>query len=276
MQFAKLDYEILSNEELELKDKVIYSVLCDRMQSSVKRDYFYDEEIKAYYVIYTIEELSKVVKLAKGTVVDACKHLVELGYIVKKRQFSSATKIFLPKFNSEEYVKENTDDNTIPKIETSEVQDSKSNHNTKHTNKHKTHKTHKTPNNDYFDVIAKSLIEKGGLSEHAVNMLKVYSFNNAKTLYNYASMIYKAKKRVVNEHKQVKGIISSATLENNTELNSKLPKAIKQIIVTANHKAKNKNGYIYSALHNFFEECVDSYLQSKRKKTSNPIIEPLV
>lgn len=273
MQFAKLDYEILSNEELELKDKVIYSVLCDRMQSSVKRDYFYDEEIKAYYVIYTIEELSKVVKLAKGTVVDACKHLVELGYIVKKRQFSSATKIFLPKFNSEEYVKENTDDNTIPKIETSEVQYSESNHNTKHTNKHK---THKTPDNDYFDAISNSLIEKGGLSEHAVNMLKVYSFNDPKLLYNYASMIFKAKKRVSNEHKDVKDIISGTTLETNPELNSKLPKAIKQIIVTANHKAKNKNGYIYSALHNFFEECVDSYLQSKRKKTSNPIIESLV
>lgn len=261
MQFIKLDTEILGCNDLTCTDKLIYSILCDRMDSSRKRQSFYDKERNDYYVIYTIDEMKDLLGISKTTVVNSYKRLSNLGYLTKVKLFSSATRLFLPKYS-------------IPENDTPEFQKVESNHtNTKHTNKHK---THKTPSHDYFDAIAKSLIEKGGLSEHAVNMLKAYSFNNAKTLYNYASMIYKAKKRVVNEHKQVKGIISSTTLENNTELNSKLPSVIKQIIVLANHKAKNKNGYIYTALHNFFEEQVDSYLQSKRKKTSSPITEPLV
>lgn len=261
MQFIKLDLDILKNNDLTCTDKLIYSILCDRMDSSRKRQSFYDKERNDYYVIYTIDEMKDLLGISKTTVVNSYKRLSNLGYLTKVKLFSSATRLFLPKYS-------------ILENDTPEFQKVESNHtNTKHTNKHK---THKTPNNDYFDVIAKSLIEKGGLSEHAVNMLKVYSFNDPKLLYNYASMIFKAKKRVSNEHKDVKDIISGTTLETNSELNYRLPKAIKQIIVTANHKAKNKNGYIYSALHNFFEECVDSYLQSKRKKTSNPIIESLV
>lgn len=259
MQFIKLDLDILKNNDLNVTDKLIYSILCDRMDSSRKRPEFYDSDQQDYYAIYTIEEMSKLLGLSKTPVVNSYKRLSNLGYLTKIKLFNSATRLFLPKYE-------------IPQSSTPKFHNQESNH----INSNQTDTTRDTKDTREVNVLTQSLINKLGLSERSANMFKSLSFNSYDTLHYYVSILLKAKNSVYKAHMNVKGITLGTRFETNTELNYKLPKTIQQIIVSANRKAKNKGGYIYKAFYAFFEEQVDSYLQSKRKKTSSPIIESLV
>jgi hypothetical protein len=94
-----MDVDIIRNKYLSVNDKFIYSVLCDRMMSLVQSKQVDDKKDDSYYIIYTVDEMAKVVHLSCNDVRKSYEHLALLGFLVKKRVFNSATKLFLPKFD---------------------------------------------------------------------------------------------------------------------------------------------------------------------------------
>lgn len=88
-QFTKLYNDILTDKELNATDKLVYSVLLDRLQSSKKRAQFFDNDTNDYFVIYTVAEIAEFLNLSKTTAVNSYKRLTNLGYIVKKHVFNA-------------------------------------------------------------------------------------------------------------------------------------------------------------------------------------------
>lgn len=123
-----------------------------------------------------------------------------------------------------------------------------------------------------INIIADQLIHQGGLPEQAVSIMKALSFGNADKLYNYGGLIYKAKKAVYKNHREVKDIGLALSLEQNTDMRDSLAENLRRILFTANKKTANPVGvekYIMVSLKNYFEECGDKFLQELHYDPAN-------
>lgn len=115
-----------------------------------------------------------------------------------------------------------------------------------------------------INIIADQLINQGGLPKQTVSIMKDLSFGDADKLYNYGGLIYKAKKAVYKNHREVKDISLALSLEQNTDMRDNLAENLRRILFTANKKTANPVGvekYIMVSLKNYFEECGDKFLQ---------------
>lgn len=258
MQFIKLDKKILENNELTVTDKLIYSILCDRMDSSRKRNSFYDKKHGNFFVIYTIDEMKDLLGLSKTPVVNSYKRLENLGLIKKLKSFNSATHIFLPNYVS-------------PENGTSEVHNVESNHtDTKHTDI--TKDTKDTVDDDRFNNLKQSLKEVGGFDDKTIGILSTYSFGSYDKLYELVGTIYKAKYAVLTKNKGVSGIKLALALDYSDYFKD-MHKTAKYVILHAK-SAKNYHGYIFAAFKQYFENAVNYYIaQNTENRVNIPLLK---
>lgn len=272
-KFTKL-YKKFAQAGLSPNEQVALAYMYDRMELSDGNSNFYDNQHNAYYITYSRSELSELLNVSETTVSSIFKSLINKGWIIVKRRFNSTNRIFLPKL-----LKSKNCTSKIQKFDSNYTELNYTDKSTKDT-KDTVNRVESSKNDNQYqiDALADSLINSAGMSEHTVNILKTFSFNDTDKLYNYASLLFKAKKCVFNAHKDVSGINTSSRFETNETLNNELPKLLKTLIPNAERNAKNKTGYIFKGLYNFFEENFDEFLQNQRKikKTSNPITELLV
>lgn len=244
-QFTKLYNDILTDKELNATDKLVYSVLLDRLQSSKKRAQFFDNDTNDYFVIYTVAEIAEFLNLSKTTAVNSYKRLTNLGYIVKKHVFNGATKLFLPTNKQPEQTDE------MQEIDTPKCQKVVSNQtNLNHTNI--TNETKETQNHD-FENLKNSLIAVGGFDIHTVNTMAALCFGNTEELKTIVGTIYKAKNVVMKANKGYNKAKAVLTLESGHYTD--LKNVTKNILIHANH-SKNKHGYIFAAFKKHFENVV--------------------
>lgn len=270
MQFFKL-YAKFSEAGLSPAEQLTLAFMYDRMNLSMNKREFYDNKSHAYFITYSREELAGKLNVSVNTVTNIFKSLKAKGWLIIKQRFNSTNLIFLP------ISLEN-------KNCTAKTQKLDSNHTElKHTNKTTDTKetkqvdNHKLVASYQLDALADSIVQSSGLNHHAVNILKAFSFGDANKLYTYAGLVFKAKKCVLNAHKDVNGINAYGRFETNEYINNKLDKLLKDVIPNAERKAKDKPAYIFRSLFNFFEEEIDSFMQNERKikKASHPKYEQL-
>lgn len=269
-KFTKL-YKRFAEEGLSPNEQVALAYMYDRMDLSEGNSNFYDNQHNGYYITYSRSELAKQLNVSEATVTSIFNKLVKKGWLIIKRRFNSTNRIFLPKS-----LKSNNSTSKIKKVDSNYTE-------LKHTNKTTDTKETKQVDNRklvasyQLDALADNIVQSSGLNQHAVNILKAFSFGDTNKLYNYAGLVFKAKKCVLNAHKDVSGINAYGRFETNEYINNKLDKLLKDVIPNAERKAKNKSGYIFRSLFNFFEEEIDSFMQneSKIKKASHPNYEQL-
>lgn len=274
-QFIKVNEDYFEDENLKGCEILLMSMLEDRMESSIQRPEFFDKKMGDHFVIYTREELSKKLGLNLGTITNMFKKLVNKGYLVVKHQFNGASKLFLPKFNHE-----TSNDNVSSKFELPKNENFISNHRTK-LNKQITDNTNDTcslkdsnitqkpvvqkPDQNKvikqaeLDVIANSLVTKVHLPKQAVNIMKTFSFGDPKKLYAYAGLLFKAKSAVSKQAKNIQNAQEALSFELNTDYQETLDTDLKRIIVSANKKTSQPDGYMMASLVDMFQNKVNDY-----------------
>ena len=274
MQFIKVSEDYFEDENLKGCEILLMSMLEDRMESSIQRPEFFDKKMGDHFVIYTREELSKKLGLNLGTITNMFKKLVNKGYLVIKHQFNGASKLFLPKFNHE-----TNNDNVSSNFELTKSENFISNHRTK-LNKQTTDNTNDTcsqtnspkdsnltqkPDQNKvikqaeLDVIANSLVTKVHLPKQAVNIMKTFSFGDPKKLYAYAGLLFKAKSAVSKQAKSIQNAQEALSFELNTDYQETLDTDLKRIIVSANKKTSQPDGYMMASLMDMFQNKVNDY-----------------
>lgn len=298
----------------------IINHLYDRMESSIKRplDYF-DKDKRAFFIIYSNEQMAKDINVSVRTVASYMNQLVDEKWITRYNTKTNSTyRIFIPRFATatspfwytpetfcwggwKEFLPNQTINQTLtyktsntdntrnwenssifarsPKKEPRAVDNS-----TKHvaTNSQPTQLPEK-PKKPVatkkqvldameMDIIADQLVKKGGLPERAVSIMRSLSFGDAKKLYTYGGVVYKAKKAVYKRHREVQDMEMAVSLEQNTEMRDKLAENLQRILYSANRKTANPVGvekYIMVSLKNYFEECGDKFLQELHYDPAN-------
>lgn len=272
-QFIKVSEDYFEDENLKGCEILLMSMLEDRMESSIQRPEFFDKKMGDHFVIYTREELSKKLGLNLGTITNMFKKLVNKGYLVIKHQFNGASKLFLPKFNHE-----TSNDNVSSKFELPKSENFISNHRTKlnkqtdntndtcsRTNSLKDSNITQKPDQNKviqqaeLDVIANSLVTKAHLPKQAVNVMKTFSFGDPKKLYAYAGLLFKAKSAVSKQAKNVQNAQTALSFELNTDYQETLDTDLKRIIVSANKKTSQPDGYMMTSLIDMFQNKVNDY-----------------
>ena len=273
-QFIKVNEDYFEDENLKGCEILLMSMLEDRMESSIQRPEFFDKKMGDHFVIYTREELSKKLGLNLGTITNMFKKLVNKGYLVIKHQFNKASKLFLPKFNHE-----TSNDNVSSKFELPKSEIFISNHRTKlnkqitdntndtcsRTNSSKDSNLTQKPDQNKviqqaeLDVIANSLVTKVHLPKQAVNIMKTFSFGNPKKLYAYAGLLFKSKSAVSKQAKNVQNAQEALSFELNTDYQETLDTDLKRIIVSANKKTSQPDGYMMTSLMDMFQNKVNDY-----------------
>ncbi|MCT3399589.1 replication initiator protein A [Lentilactobacillus hilgardii] len=278
-QFIKVSEDYFEDENLKGCEILLMSMLEDRMESSIQRPEFFDKKMGDHFVIYTRAELSKKLGLNLGTITNMFKKLVNKGYLVIKHQFNGASKLFLPKFNHE-----TSNDNVSSNFELPKSENFISNHRTK-LNKQTTDNTNDTcsrtnspkdsnitqkpvvqkPDQNKvikqaeLDVIANSLVTKVHLPKQAVNIMKTFSFGDPKKLYAYAGLLFKAKSAVSKQAKSIQNAQEALSFELNTDYQETLDTDLKRIIVLANKKTSQPDGYMMASLMDMFQNKVNDY-----------------
>lgn len=275
MQFTKL-YTQLFEQGFNANEVVTYSLIHDRMNSSIQRRDFFDVKQQDFYVIFTNTEIAQKINVSERTVSTIINKLAKAGLIVLKRQYNNATRIFVPGFVAD-------NDNQVITKEHNETPQTLSNQaqanfagpdtqnlqtnqtNLNHTNQitNDTYDTQRIEKKDELDRLAKSLIEKGGLSKKLVRLLKAYA-NQPADLYQYASLIYKAKALVEKQAQQHPRAYEATHFESNPLLNDTLTKKIKFIILNAEKHAQNKAAYLLRSLTNLFENTANEFLVGEK------------
>lgn len=277
-QFIKLDVELFNTLD-NANEMVAYSLICDRMESSARRDSFFDAKMNDHYVIYTREELAEQLGISVRTAGVVLSGLIKKGLIIAKRQFNSASKLFLPQYTVEVTDNNESEDSAVTLVQNSHINHTNNNHtnttsNTDNTrsgdgsaltgqqSKPEVQDQNKDLQQFEIEALADSLRSKAGLPDVAVNALKVFSFGDSKVMYKYAGLIFKAKSVVKKHAAGLVDSVSALSFEINESLADGLATTLKRVLIKAGHlKNKNTDGYIMTSLINYFDESANDYLQ---------------
>ncbi|MEJ6401211.1 hypothetical protein [Nicoliella lavandulae] len=245
------DVELINNKELTNDDVVAYALLCDRMKSSRTNRQFFDAKLDDYYVIYTLAELAEKLKVSIRKTGAILRKLVKLGYIIKKKQFSRADKLFLPKFERPEAqnVQHVDAESAGPK-----VQNLPPNHS--HLNQSDKSKIYTSDTEDARETpIEKwrnAVIGSTKLPGLAIDAILKYTDGDLKQAYKLVGLIHKAKHFVVNNN----GIKNKSftKYERNENIQVNLGARLMHVFSYARNK-RNELAYIMSCLKTFFLEA---------------------
>jgi hypothetical protein len=279
--FIKVEMDYFKDSNLKGANEILtYSLLCDRMKASKNNKDFFDKKFGDSYIIFKREELAEYLDVTVKTVTKILKSLVKKGYLIVKHQFNAASKLFLPKFENEKstsmpvkeeitpsfgknlpsnkstltdkYITDNTDNTSSQTIS---LKDSNI------TQKPVVQKPdqNKVIKQAELDVIANSLVTKVHLPKQAVNIMKTFSFGDPKKLYSYAGLLFKAKSAVSKQAKSVQNAQEALSFELNTDYQKTLDTDLKRIIVSANKKTSQPEGYMMTSLMDMFQNKVNDY-----------------
>ncbi|MCL0319400.1 replication initiator protein A [Apilactobacillus xinyiensis] len=246
-QFIKLDTSVLKNKKLNSDEKIVLSLLNDRMKSSMQRNDFYDTKKGAFYVIYTIDEIMDVINVAKATAVKILKKLENLGYVTKQKTYSRATKLFLPKFKFE-----NT---TSSEIEPTQVQNLESNQKTNQNLHNNTINTDTKNKNvillDQIKQWSKATKQKVGLTFSSIQAIQKFCKNNVEKCKHVVRLILNARNSVAKDNRLAKQPV--AQFESNQNIINGLAQQLEHIFSYAVKLPQNNYaGYITNALKAYF------------------------
>ncbi|GLB47407.1 hypothetical protein WR164_13860 [Philodulcilactobacillus myokoensis] len=271
--------QYLEFEESGLKPSEVSVLvhLYDRMNLSIRNDSFYDKKYNASYVIYPRTELARRMNINPSTITRTIKKLVKKGWIIIKKQFNAPNKFFLPHFIlPESYTAQNTTSKSA-KCNSNQTDYNHTNKCTSETEVTKNVEKNSEQSNfnekfkeDAVNTLGRALHEQTGLSKRVVDTIIRYSFNSKKTLYKYASLIFKAKKagyyQAMRYNAHNRNNYGAFRFEVNPYLSDKLEFKLKDIIINARDKARNFYGYVFSSLVDWFTSRADQYMQEDATK----------
>lgn len=292
-QFKK-QYIDLNNRGLSLTEKAYMTEIYDRMESSQKRDEFFDAENNDYYVIYTVEEMSQALEVGISTVKRTTKKLINKNWIHIKRVKNRCNLIFIC---DDKKISDKTDQNDHFQNGSSKMNyDNSSNWSPNQTNNKQTNnildtcqiqakkdieiqKDLKTKSDDAnktrLNGLKYNLIHNICIPEEAVNSLFEVSEFQEKQVREYLDMLLTAKRIAVKKaHKEL-------YFEKSGEIQGTLADRIKYVFQKAKEVAKNKMSYIKQSFINYFYEilCPEKIAQPvKAARTytkKNRIVEKL-
>lgn len=277
-QFIKL-YSEFSKSGLKPNEMIVLANLYDRMDLSYKNEGFYDSKQHAYYITFTREDLASKVNVGIATITRVFKTLSKKGWIIIKKRFNSSNRIFLPislKSKNDSPKVSNLDSNQTELKQTNKTYKtnvtSKSYENSQKVEQ-KENKKVKLNEFDRMQNLVNSLKGKAGFNQDLIDILVKYS-ENTEALYNYAKLIFKAKKSTIQKMiKEDKSVAREVLIfEDNTNLGKGLAKKMRELIIATQYskRIKNASGYITKGLYSFFEELVngyDSYMTVNRKES---------
>lgn len=274
--FIKVEMDYFKGSNLKGANEILtYSLLCDRMKASKNNKDFFDKKFGDSYIIFKREELAEYLDVTVKTVTKILKSLVKKGYLIVKHQFNAASKLFLPKFENEKStsmpVKEEITSpfgKNLPSnkstLTNKQITDN-TNDTCSRTNSPKDSNLTQKPDQNKvikqaeLDVIANSLVTKVHLPKQAVNIMKTFSFGDPKKLYAYAGLLFKAKSAVSKQAKSIQNAQEALSFELNTDYQETLDTDLKRIIVSANKKTSQPDGYLMTSLIDMFQNKVNDY-----------------
>jgi hypothetical protein len=274
--FIKVEMDYFKDSNLKGANEILtYSLLCDRMKASKNNKDFFDKKFGDSYIIFKREELAEYLDVTVKTVTKILKSLVKKGYLIVKHQFNAASKLFLPKFENEKStsmpVKEEITSpfgKNLPSnkstLTNKQITDN-TNDTCSRTNSPKDSNLTQKPDQNKvikqaeLDVIANSLVTKVHLPKQAVNIMKTFSFGDPKKLYAYAGLLFKAKSAVSKQAKSIQNAQEALSFELNTDYQETLDTDLKRIIVSANKKTSQPDGYLMTSLIDMFQNKVNDY-----------------
>jgi len=285
IQYTNVDLSLISEDGLDYKEALVFSILSDRMKSSRIRPEFYDKKKQDSFVIFTISEMASVLRISKRTVVKIYASLCDKGFMEKKKVFSSADHLFLHNVKSgkdENYPKENKlhySGATISRPVWQLLPPNHLNLITKFkTNTNNTSDTRELSENEKISLdksmmnsIKSSLLNVAKIPERSVNFLESMSFGSYERLHDFGAIIFKAKKKC--EREATKSIGSrgydALRFENNQYLcdglYDTLERSIPRVLKTG---SKTWSAYIFTSLYNFFGEAANEWLSTQKKLTA--------
>lgn len=274
--FIKVEMDYFKDSNLKGANEILtYSLLCDRMKASKNNKDFFDKKFGDSYIIFKREELAEYLDVTVKTVTKILKSLVKKGYLIVKHQFNAASKLLLPKFENEKStsmpVKEEITSSfgkNLPSNKSTltdkQITDNTDNTCSRTNSLKDSNLTQKPDQNKVIkqaelDVIANSLVTKVHLPKQAVNIMKTFSFGDPKKLYAYAGLLFKAKSAVSRQAKNVQNAQEALSFELNTDYEETLDTDLKRIIVSANKKTSQPDGYMMTSLMDMFQNKVNDY-----------------
>ncbi|TPR12411.1 hypothetical protein [Apilactobacillus timberlakei] len=279
-----VSYRALQFKDLKLIDKMIYSVLEDRMKSSIKRMNFYDIDRCDYYVVYEQDKMADFLGVHPNTVFNSLKKLNNLGYIDRVEQQYSADKIFMPLSVLTKFVgtfSQNLLANHFIKplskntIGTSVTVNGTYGQNKKENKKNEQKQQSDNSKDNGFNIDGdknkitfkdrdiKNMLLMGlrnrGMSHDLAYTLDKYS-ENSNVMYKYAGLIFKTKDSSKKKYK-AKGYIEAAdalTFEHNEGLSDSIRQAFLNAVISIHVRKdiKNKEAYMARALYTCFDNEV--------------------
>ncbi|MHA8138686.1 hypothetical protein ACYATM_06620 [Lactobacillaceae bacterium Scapto_B20] len=278
-QYTKT-YEEYIEEFNDLHEAFLLSKLEDRMRSSLKRKQFTDKD--GTFVIFTIDEIMKRLKIGRNKASDLLKSLVARGYVVKKRLFN-ATKLYLPKF-VDESAEDNTETTDVPEansqsLESKPTKVCKSNSNHSHLNKKLNHRFNTVDTEDAtekrIEKWKQSVTGTSKIPVLAVEKILNYTKNDVNKAYKIIGLINKAKYNVSKSNNLGNDPITR--YENNVNIKRELPARLVHIFSYIKN-ARNESAYLMDALKTFFKDAfglVKDELVKPVAKSDKPVKQPI-
>ncbi|TPR16740.1 hypothetical protein [Apilactobacillus timberlakei] len=265
---------ILFDNNLSLEEKIIMCLIMDRMKSSRKRIRFFSLKNFDSYVIFTRNELSKILGICATKISNITGNLEEKGYLKVERSIKKANKYFLPmeilfKTGSKTLkhgVSQKLLDNNFKEKNHFKILEQKASikENKKYENIiiNNGNLNGIDKQDKLFNLLYK--LKNNGLSDELIYTLKKYSYDKWESLKMYADSLFTSKssilKHLSKKYKKQKNIIENALkLDGNNKLLSELMFRFRHILITCNSKSrkiKNKKAYLCVSLRDFFKKYV--------------------
>jgi DNA-binding MarR family transcriptional regulator len=277
MSFLKF-YSSFEQTELSPAAMLVLANLYDRMELSRKNKGFYDTKLHKYYVTFTRAELSAKIHVGVETITRIFKTLVAEGWIMIKHRFNASNRIFLlislesknatskiPNLDSNqtELNQTNTtrDTNVTEKGEKPVPAHGQSDHD-QSVVVEEAHQPIVITAKDAIASIVKGVQDKIGVNtDQLLNTMLKYTRSH-KELEKVLGIIFKAKHAVKqalqSHHNDVKAAL---TFESNDDLMPRLTATMQQLFLKTHldTSIQSRDGYLYTALFNFFHTCVLNY-----------------
>ena len=301
---------VFDREDLSMNEAVAYSCIIDRWESSKTRSSFFDVKRTAYYVIYTLEQISVRIHTSIHTAGNVLSRLESKGLIHRVKQYNSPDKIFIADDLRKPYIYHVSSKTECPKMQklqpnhliliTQSFSSTKDTSDTGQSSK-KNYSQHKTrPDNrqltskkakpevklvsshvsniklHVMNTLAHTLIHFNGLPTAAVESMVEFSYGEPGRLHHIDSLINKAKSNVRKQmqRQEIAESYTATRFESNTILQETFTITITRILARASRiEVDCFDAFMMRSLINYFEESASAYLQQQRTSLTQSTLQ---
>lgn len=281
---------VFDREDLSMNEAVAYSCILDRWESSKTRSSFFDAKRTAYYVIYTLEQISVRIHTSIHTAGNVLAKLEAKGLIHRVKQYNGSDKIFIANDLRKPFIYHVSSKTECPKLQklqpnhlilitqsfgstkdTGDTVQAAREKEIKQTTVAEKKRPLKTKNDPISNIkqhvlntLAHTLIHFNGLPTAAVEAMVEFSYGEPGHLHHIDALINKAKSNV---RKQMlrQGITDAYTatrFEGNTILQETFAINITRMLARSSRQdVASFDAFMMRSLINYFEESAAEYLQ---------------